>query len=75
MEHITDYSTPTQVALERLATLGLPHDASLWINGQIQVQAYLMATNDTMLLSGLMMLSLVLLIWWVKPPFTVKSGR
>jgi DHA2 family multidrug resistance protein len=76
VENITDYSAPTQLALDKLATLGLPHTAGLaWINGQIQTQAYLLATNDTMLLSGLMMLSLVLLIWWAKPPFTVKSGR
>lgn len=76
VEHITEYSTPTQFALDKLASAGLPHDAGLtWINSQIQVQAYLLATNDTMLLSGLMMLSLVLLIWWAKPPFTVKQAR
>ncbi|MEB4592850.1 DHA2 family efflux MFS transporter permease subunit [Candidatus Thiothrix sp. Deng01] len=77
VEHITDYSAPTQTALDTLAGLGLPHQgALLWINNQIQVQAYLLATNDTMLLSGLMMLSLTLLIWWAKPPFTLKrAGR
>ncbi|MDD5392101.1 MAG: DHA2 family efflux MFS transporter permease subunit [Thiothrix sp.] len=76
VEGITDYSAPTQLTLDKLAALGLPHTAGLaWINGQIQTQAYLLATNDTMLLSGLMMLSLVLLIWWAKPPFTIRSGR
>ena len=66
----------TQQALDKLATLGIPHDAGLaWINAQVQVQAYLLATNDVMLLSGLMMLSLVLLVWWAKPPFTIKTGR
>lgn len=76
VENITDYSLPTQQALDKLAALGVPHDAGLAvINRDIQAQAYLLATNDTMLLSGLMMLSLVLLIWWAKPPFTVKAAR
>jgi DHA2 family multidrug resistance protein len=76
VENVTAYSPPTQQALDKLATLGIPHEAGLaWINGQVQVQAYLLATNDIMWLSGLMMLSLVLLIWWAKPPFTIKTGR
>lgn len=76
VEHITDYNPVAQQALERLNSIGLPQAAGLaWIDRSIQGQAYLMATNDTMLASGLMMLSLVLLIWWARPPFTIKSAR
>jgi DHA2 family multidrug resistance protein len=76
VEHVTAYSQPTQQTLTQLGALGLSQQGGLaWINGTIQAQAYLMATNDLMWLSGLMMLSLVLLIWWAKPPFTIRSGR
>ena len=76
VEHVTAYSQPTQQTLAQLGTLGLSQQGGLaWISGTIQAQAYLMATNDLMWISGLIMLSLVLLIWWAKPPFTVGSGR
>ena len=75
VERITDYNPTTQQTLDKLASLGLQHNAGLaWINQTIQPQAYLMATNDILYLSGLMMLSLILLIWWAKPPFTIKRG-
>ena len=76
VEHITDYSIITQQSLSQLSSMGLSHTAGLaYINALIQPQAYLLATNDILLLSGFMMLSLVLIIWWAKPPFTVKGGR
>ena len=77
VEHITRYSPTTQQTLDTLnSSLGLSQTAGLaWINSTLQPQAYLLATNDIMLLSGLMMLSLVLVIWWAKPPFTIKAAR
>jgi DHA2 family multidrug resistance protein len=75
VEHITDYSIIAQQSLSQLSSMGLSHTAGLaYINTLIQPQAYLLATNDILLLSGFMMLSLVLIIWWAKPPFTVKGG-
>ncbi len=76
VEHITPYSDATNQTLAQLQNLGMSQTAGLaWINSTIQTQAYLIATNDLMWISGFMMMSLILVIWWAKPPFTVKAGR
>ena len=40
----------------------------------LTTQAYLLSTDAVMCISGMLMLSLIGLIWWAKPPFTVRGG-
>jgi DHA2 family multidrug resistance protein len=73
-EHVTGYSPVAGGYLGQLQASGLPQDAALaQVDHLINVQSYLMATNDILWVSGIMMLVLAPLIWLARPPFTVKG--
>ncbi|MCE1240170.1 MAG: DHA2 family efflux MFS transporter permease subunit [Azonexaceae bacterium] len=74
-ERVTDYDPATDRYLEALRAAGLSLDQA-WasLNNTINAQAYLMATNDVQLASGLIMLALVVPIWFARPPFTVQGA-
>lgn len=74
-ERMTPTTPAAQDYLNRLHGLGLS-GAQAWgeVEHTIQGQAYLMATTDILLASGILMLSLLGLIWWARPPFTVRAG-
>ncbi|MBS0513686.1 MAG: DHA2 family efflux MFS transporter permease subunit [Proteobacteria bacterium] len=74
-EHITRQDPAALDYLGRLGSLGLsPEQALAHANREVTVQAYLLATNDVFLVSGVLMISLLGLIWWTRPPFTPASG-
>ncbi len=73
-EQINPYSPAAVDYLERLQALGLPPDATLaQVDRMINVQSYLNATNWTLWTSGLLMLVLLVIIWWARPPFVAKN--
>jgi len=74
-EHVDRYSPQAQEYLQRLAELGATGAPALsGIDRVITVQSYLNATNWILWTSALVMLSLLLLIWWAKPPFVARAG-
>lgn len=75
IQSVTPYSPPAVRYLDQLAASGLAGDAALaQVDRTISVQAYLMATNEILLVSGLLMLALAPIIWLARPPFVVRSG-
>jgi len=75
VEHVTDYDVASTHYLATLKSLGFTDlQALASLNNTINAQSYLMATNEVQWLCGWLMLSLVLLVWWARPPFTVRSA-
>ena len=76
VENLNQYSTPFRDQLQRLIELGLTQAQALaQIEHEISAQAYLMSTNSVLLLCGGITLSMLLLIWWSRPPFVIaRSG-
>jgi DHA2 family multidrug resistance protein len=69
-EKITAYDPTSQQALTNLHDLGLNQSASYQqLANTITHQAYMLSTNDIFWLSGWLFLSLLVLIWFAKPPF------
>jgi MFS transporter, DHA2 family, multidrug resistance protein len=74
-EHISAYSPAANAYLAQLQDSGFSSQGALaQLNQTINGQAYLMATNDLMLASAVLMLSLVAIIWWARPPFGMRVG-
>jgi len=72
--HVTDYSNATSTYVQQLEATGMPHDAALaQIDQMINVQSFLMSTNDILWASGILMLILTPLIWLARPPFVMKG--
>jgi DHA2 family multidrug resistance protein len=46
--------------------------AYAYLENMINVQAYTLATDQILMISATLMLSLVTLIWWAKPPFVAS---
>jgi len=75
VESVTRYDPGATDYLERLRGLGLGADQALaYVDRQINAQAYLMATDDVMVVAGIIMLALVLVVWRARPPFAVQGG-
>jgi DHA2 family multidrug resistance protein len=61
--------------IDRLHRLGIPDNAALgYLDQMITTQSYTLATDQILTLSALLMLSLITLIWWAKPPFVASRG-
>lgn len=74
-ERVNRYDPASLDYQQTLANLGFGTSQSLaYIDRQVTTQAYLLATNDIFLVSGLLMLSLLGLIWWTRPPFTTGAS-
>ena len=75
-EQISIYNPNSVGYLESLQAGGL---TAVQAYGQtentLNVQAYLMSMNGVFFTCGMIMFSLLLLVWWAKPPFGVKVGR
>ncbi|MEK9720717.1 MAG: DHA2 family efflux MFS transporter permease subunit [Quisquiliibacterium sp.] len=72
-EQVNPYSPAAREYLWQLQERGLDPIGSLArIDSMINVQGYLIATNWTLWASGLLMLVLLGLIWWAKPPFVTR---
>lgn len=74
-EHVTPFDAPAVDYLHRLQNLGMSGDQALaTLERTVNVQAFLLATDDVLALAGLVMLSLALPIWLTRPPFGAASG-
>jgi DHA2 family multidrug resistance protein len=75
VENIQPYNPLANDYLKQLHRLGMPGDAAYaYLENIINIQAYTMATDQILKISATLMLSLVLLIWWARPPFVASRG-
>lgn len=74
-EFVNPYNPLATEYLDRLQSTGLtPEQALDELNRTVTGQAYLLSTNAVLCISGMLMLSLLLLIWWARPPFTAPAA-
>ncbi len=75
MENIQTYNPQATDYLNRLHQLGLPDDvAYAYLERMINTQSYTLATDRILTISATLMLSLITLIWWARPPFVASRG-
>jgi DHA2 family multidrug resistance protein len=73
VENIHPYNPIADDYLSQLHQLGMPDNvAYAYLENMINVQAYTLATDQILMISATLMLSLVTLIWWAKPPFVAS---
>ncbi|MFC4765582.1 DHA2 family efflux MFS transporter permease subunit [Dyella koreensis] len=72
-EHITPYDATAQQALSTLGG-GDQQTAGVMINQMITQQGYQISFNEVFHVLGWIFVSLVLVVWMTKPPFTAKGG-
>ncbi len=74
MEHVTAYNPLATRYIDQLQAAGLTPDQALaQLDRTLTTQAYLLSTDAVLCISGMLMISLIALIWWAKPPFTVRA--
>ena len=74
-EQINLYNPIAVDYLSRLRSAGFaPDQAYAELERTITEQAYLLSTNAVLCICGMMMLGLIFLIWWARPPFGVRAG-
>ena len=75
MENIQVYNPVANDYLNRLHHLGMPNDvAYAYLERMINTQAYTLATDQILTISATLMLVLITLIWWARPPFVASRG-
>lgn len=75
VENIDPYNPAANDYLDKLHQLGMQGDAAYaYLENMITVQSYTLATDQILKISATLMLSLVMLIWWAKPPFVARRG-
>jgi DHA2 family multidrug resistance protein len=75
MENIHAYNPALREYLDRLRELGMPDDAAYaYLEQMINVQSYTLATDHIQIIAAALMLSLITLVWWAKPPFIAARG-
>jgi len=75
VENIHPYNPVANDYLNQLHQLGMPDDVAYsYLEHLINTQSYTLATDQILTISALLMLSLVTLIWWAKPPFVARRG-
>ncbi|MEW9571720.1 DHA2 family efflux MFS transporter permease subunit [Rhodanobacter sp. Si-c] len=72
-EHINPYNPTAQAALQQLSH-GNPQRGAEALNGMITQQGFQMAFNEVLHALGWIFLSLIVVIWLARPPFTPKAG-
>lgn len=72
VEHVTPYSPATQSYLDQLGGSSQTNMAQL--DKLVEGQAYMLSTIDYFTLLGWIFLSLILIIWLAKPPFSAQGG-
>lgn len=71
-ENITPYSATTQDYLARLG--GMTQSTMAQLDKLVESQAYMLSTVDYFTMLGWMFLSLILIIFLAKPPFSAQGG-
>ena len=77
-EQVANHHPAAISYLDRLAQIGLAPAAALAYvqNVVIATQASLLATNAVLLTSAVLMLALIAVVWWARPPFSAAGvGR
>jgi DHA2 family multidrug resistance protein len=75
VENIHPYNPLANDYLNQLHQLGMPGDAAYaYLENMINIQSYTLATDHILMISAALMLSLVTLIWWARPPFVASRG-
>ena len=73
-EFVNPYNPLATDYLGRLHSSGFGHEQALGeLNRTVTAQSYLLSTNAVLCISGMLMLSLLFLIWWARPPFTPRA--
>jgi DHA2 family multidrug resistance protein len=74
-EKVTSFDKPAMSYLSQLQSFGMSMDQA-WaaMDRTLNVQAYLMATDDVLALAGVIMLALIIPIWFARPPFGAAGG-
>jgi len=76
VESLTSYNLQMGHALKQLQALGLSINSSFaQITNVVVRQAYMLATNDVFWVSGFIFFSLLILVWFARPPFLAKGTR
>jgi len=76
VEHVTPFNPLATDYLGRLQSIGLAPDQALAeLNRTVTEQSYLLAINAVLWVSGMLMLALLALIWWARPPFQARAGE
>jgi DHA2 family multidrug resistance protein len=53
----------------------MPDDvAYAYLERMITTQSYTLATDQILMISAAVMLSLITLVWWARPPFVASRG-
>ena len=75
VEQVTVYDPAATHYLAQLEATGLgQHQALAQLDRTLGTQAYLLSANWVLYASGLIMVSLIALIWWARPPFGVRPA-
>lgn len=75
VENLTLYNPRVQEAMMQLHTQGLPDKTSVGeLMNNVINQSYMLATADVFWMSGYIFLSLMVLVWFAKPPFFAKRN-
>ena len=72
-EHITSYDPDTQQAIATLGH-GDPNVAYGMLERTLVFQGYQISFNELFYALGFIFLSLIVVIWLARPPFTAKTG-
>ncbi len=77
MENIQTYNPQATAYLHHLHQLGMSKDAAYaFLERMITTQSYTYATDRILTISATLMLMLIALIWWARPPFVAsRSGH
>ncbi|MHB8453829.1 MAG: DHA2 family efflux MFS transporter permease subunit [Acidiferrobacterales bacterium] len=74
-DHISTYSAISTQALDQLKSLGLTMNGALGLmSNVITQQAVMIASDDIFWLSGVIFLSLIVVVWFARPPFTAGKS-
>jgi len=75
VEHINPFNPIYTQAVTKLQTLGLSGlNGTEFLVRTITNQAFMLSTNDFFWLSGWIFISLLVIIWFAKPPFLAKGS-
>lgn len=75
VEGLASYNSHVMSFVNKLQALGFSAKSSYaFLVSKVIDQAYMLATNDIFWMSGFLFLFLLILIWFAKPPFLVKSA-
>jgi DHA2 family multidrug resistance protein len=75
MEQLHAYNVSVGEYVSRLRGLGMsPSQAYAYVEQMINAQSYTLATDQLQVVAGAVMLSLIALVWWARPPFIASRG-